>query len=70
MSVATELVDAKVVTAIVMVVAACRFALTGISGLAHTQGWATTAGVGGFVLAGVAFAGAFYVELRNALNRR
>jgi hypothetical protein len=69
-SVATELVDAKVVTAIVMAVAACRFTLTGVSGLAHTQGWATTAGVVGFVLAGVAFAGAFYVELRNALNRR
>jgi hypothetical protein len=52
-----------------MLTAACRFALMGVSGLTHAGGWATTAGVAGFVLAGVAFAGAFYVELRNALSR-
>jgi succinate-acetate transporter protein len=69
-SVATELVDAKFVVAIVLLTAACRFALTGVSGLTHTQCWATTAGVAGFVLAGIAFAGAFVVELRSALSRR
>lgn len=69
-SVTTELVDRKLVTAAVMLVAACRFALTGVSGLTHAQGWATTAGVAGFALAGVAFAGAFLVELRSALSRR
>jgi hypothetical protein len=69
-SVATELVDAKFVAAIVLLAAACRFTLTGVSGLTHAQGWATTAGVAGFVLSGVAFAGAFVVELRSALSRR
>jgi hypothetical protein len=69
-SVATELVDAKFVVAIVLLAAACRFTLTGVSGLTHAQGWATTAGVAGFVLSGVAFAGAFVVELRSALSRR
>jgi hypothetical protein len=69
-SVATELVDAKFVPALVILTAACRFALTGVSGLTHAQGWATAAGVAGFVLAGVAFAGAFMVELRSALSRR
>jgi hypothetical protein len=69
-SVATEVVDAKFVAATVLLTAACRFALTGVSGLAHTQGWATAAGVAGFVLAGVAFAGAFVIELRSALSRR
>lgn len=69
-SVATELVDAKFVAAGVLLTAACRFVLTGVSGLTHTQGWTTTAGVAGFVLAGVAFAGAFVVELRSALSRR
>jgi hypothetical protein len=44
--------------------------VTGVSGLTHAQGWATTAGVAGFALAGVAFAGAFVVELRSALSRR
>jgi hypothetical protein len=58
------------VTTAVFVVAACRFALTGVSGLTHATGWTTTAGVAGFVLAGVAFAGAFLVELRRALSRR
>jgi hypothetical protein len=69
-SMATEIVDGKFVTAAVFVVAAWRFVLTGVSGLTHAQGWATTAGVAGFVLAGVAFAGAFFVELRSALSRR
>ena len=69
-SVATELVGGEPVAAIVLLAAACRFTLTGVSGLTHTQGWATTAGVAGFVLAGVAFAGAFVVELRSALSRR
>lgn len=69
-SVATEIVDGKLVTAAVFVVAACRFALTGVSGVTHAQGWATTAGIAGFVLAGVAFAAAFFVELRSALSRR
>ncbi|HJU36622.1 MAG TPA: hypothetical protein VJ716_04290 [Gaiellaceae bacterium] len=68
-SITTEVLDGKLVTAAVLSTAACRFALTGVSGLTHAAGWATTAGVVGFVLAGVAFAGAFYVELRNALNR-
>lgn len=69
-SVATEIVDGKLVTAAVFVVAACRFALTGVSSVTHAQGWATTAGIAGFVLAGVAFAAAFFVELRSALSRR
>jgi len=69
-SVATELVDAKYVAALVLLTAACRFVLTGVSGLTHAQGWATTAGVAGFVLAGVGFAGAFVVQLRSALSRR
>jgi hypothetical protein len=69
-SMATEIVDGKLVTAAVLVVAACRFVLTGVSGLTHAQGWATAAGVAGFALAGVAFAGAFFVELRSALSRR
>jgi uncharacterized protein len=69
-SVATELVAARFVAAVVLLTAACRFTLTGVSGLTHTQGWATTAGVAGFVLAGVAFAGAFVIELRSALSRR
>lgn len=69
-SVATEIVDGKLVTAAVFVVAGCRFALTGVSGLTHAEGWATAAGVAGFVLAGVAFLGAFFVELRSALRNR
>ncbi|HET7568718.1 MAG TPA: hypothetical protein VFJ91_12040 [Gaiellaceae bacterium] len=68
-SVATELVDANPVTAAVMLAASCRFSLTGVSGFTHAQGWATAAGVAGFALAGVALAGAFAVELRNALSR-
>jgi hypothetical protein len=54
----------------VLLAAAARFALTGVSGLTHTQAWATTAGVAGFALAGVAFAGAFFLEVRSALSRR
>jgi uncharacterized protein len=69
-SVATEVVAGKLVTAAVLVAAACRFALTGVSGLTHAQDWATTAGVAGFVLAGLALAAAFFVELRSALSRR
>jgi uncharacterized protein len=69
-SIATEIVDGKLVAAAVFVAAACRFVLTGVSGLTHAQGWATAAGVAGFALAGVAFAGAFFVELRSALSRR
>jgi succinate-acetate transporter protein len=69
-SVATALVDAMLVPAAVLLVAACRFALTGVSGLTHAQGWTTAAGVAGFLLAGVAFAGAFFLELRSALGRR
>jgi hypothetical protein len=69
-SVATELVDGKLVPAAVLTVAACRFVLTGVSGLTHAQGWATAAGVTGFVLAGVALAAAFFLELRSALSRR
>jgi len=69
-SVATELVDDELVTAAVLVAAACRFALTGVSGITHAQSWTTTAGVAGFVLAGVALAGALAVELRSALSRR
>lgn len=53
-SVATEVVDGKLVPAAVLVVAACRFALTGVSGVTHAQSWA----------------GAFFVELRSALSRR
>lgn len=68
-SIATEVVDGKLVTAAVLVVAACRFVLTGVSGVTHSEGWTTTAGVVGFVLAGVALAGAFVVELRSALGR-
>jgi succinate-acetate transporter protein len=69
-SIATEVVDGKLVTAAVFVVAACRFALTAVSGLTHAPGWTTTAGVAGFVLAGIAFAGAFILELRSALSHR
>jgi succinate-acetate transporter protein len=69
-SVATECVDRKFVGAVVLLVAACRFALTGVAGLTHEQSWATTAGIAGFVLAGVAFCGAFFLELRSALGRR
>jgi hypothetical protein len=69
-SMATEIVDGKLVTAAVFVVASFRFVLTGVSGLTHAQGWATTAGIAGLALAGVAFAGAFFVELRSALSRR
>jgi len=69
-SMTTEIVEGKLVTAAVFAVAACRFVLTGVSGLTHAQGWATAAGVAGFALAGVAFAGAFFVELRGALSRR
>jgi succinate-acetate transporter protein len=69
-SVATELVDGSLVTAAVLVVAAGRFTLTGVSGITHAQSWTTTAGVAGFVLAGVALTGAFVVELRSALSRR
>jgi uncharacterized protein len=67
--VATESVDGELVPALVLLVTAGRFSLTGISGLTHAQGWATAAGVDGFVLAGVAFAGALFVELRSALGR-
>lgn len=67
-SVATELVDRKLLAAAVLATAACRFVLTGVSGLTHAQGWATTAGVAGFALAGVAFAGAFALELRSAFG--
>jgi uncharacterized protein len=69
-SVATELVDRKLVAAVVMLTASARFALTGVSGLTHAQGWTTAAGVAGFVLAGTAFCGAFGIELRSALSRR
>jgi succinate-acetate transporter protein len=68
-SVATELVDGKLVTAGVLVVASCRFALTGVSGVTHSETWTTVAGVAGFALAGAALAGAFVVELRSALAR-
>jgi hypothetical protein len=54
----------------VLVAASCRFVLTGVSGLTHSQSWTMTAGVAGFVLAGIAFSGAFFVELRSALSRR
>lgn len=69
-SVATELVDRSVVAATVMLTTTVRFALTGVSGFTHTQGWATAAGIVGFVLAGVAVAGAFTIELQSALGRR
>jgi hypothetical protein len=68
-SLATEIVDRRFIGATVLVVATCRFVLTGVSGLTHSQGWATTAGVAGFVLAGVALAAALVVELRYALSR-
>jgi hypothetical protein len=68
-SVTTEIVDGKLVTAAVMLAAACRFVLTGVSGITHSQSWTDTAGIAGFALAGIAFAAAFYVELRGALNR-
>ena len=69
-SVATELVDRSVVAAAVMLVTGIRFTLTAVSAFTHAQGWVTTAGVAGFVLAGVALAGAFTLELRSALGRR
>ena len=69
-SVATEAVEGELVTAVVLLCAACRFALTGVAGLTHSQDWSTTAGVAGLALAGIALAGAFAVELRSALRRR
>lgn len=69
-SVATEAVGGKFVPSLVLLLAAVRFALTGVAGLTHAQSWATTAGVAGFVLAGVALCGAFFLELRSALSRR
>lgn len=69
-SVTTELVDRKLVAALVLAATSCRFVLTGVSGVTHAQGWATAAGVAGFVLAGIAFAGAVFVELQSALGRR
>lgn len=69
-SVATELIYAKPVPALVMTTTSVRFALTGVSGLTHTQGSTTAAGVAGFVLAGVALAGAATIEVRSALGRR
>ncbi|HZC75528.1 MAG TPA: hypothetical protein VE220_06100 [Gaiellaceae bacterium] len=68
-SVATELVDGRLVVAAVLLAAACRFVLTGISGLTHAERWATAAGVAGFALAGVALCGASIVELRRAGGR-
>ncbi len=67
-SVATELVDGNFVAPGVMLTTSVRFTLSGVSGFTHTQGWATAAGVAGFVLAAVAVAGAFAIELRNALG--
>lgn len=69
-SVGTEAVDGRFVPALVLLTASVRFALTGVSGLTHAQSWATAAGVTGFALAGVAFSGAFFLELRSALSRR
>lgn len=69
-SVTTELVDASVIAAAVMLTTSVRFVLTGVSGFTHSQGWTTAAGVAGFVLAGVAFLGALTIELRSALGRR
>jgi uncharacterized protein len=69
-SVATEFVDRKLLTGMVLLAAACRFALTGVSGLTHGQGWTTAAGAAGFALAGIAFVGALVVELGTALSRR
>ncbi len=69
-SVATELADRELVPSTVLLTTVCRFVLTGVSGVTHSQGWATAAGVAGFVLAGVALGGAFVLELRNAVSRR
>jgi hypothetical protein len=69
-SVSTELVEGDLIPAVVLLTTACRFVLSGVSGFTHTQGWVTAAGVAGFVVAGVAFAGASVIELRNALSRR
>jgi succinate-acetate transporter protein len=69
-STTTEVVDRSFVAAAVMLTTTVRFALTGVSGFTQTHGWTTTAGVAGFVLAGVAIAGAFTIELRSALGRR
>jgi uncharacterized protein len=69
-SVTTEVVDRKLVAAAVMLAASVRFVLTGVSGLTHAEDWTTAAGVAGFVLAGIAFSGAFGIELRTALSRR
>ncbi|HEU5216912.1 MAG TPA: hypothetical protein VFU30_15395 [Gaiellaceae bacterium] len=68
--VAAALVISEVVPAVVLLATCVRFSLTGVSGVTHSQSWATAAGVTGFVLAGVALAGAFVLELRSALDRR
>ncbi|HZS31262.1 MAG TPA: hypothetical protein VFA37_08400 [Gaiellaceae bacterium] len=69
-SVTTELLDREHVAAAVLLTTSCRFVLTGVSGLTHSQGWTTAAGVAGFVLAAAALAGALFVELRSARERR
>ena len=67
-SVATQLVNGRLVAAAVLLAAGCRFAIGGVSGLTHSQGWTTAAGVAGFVLAGVALSAAVAYELRSAVS--
>ena len=66
---ATALAGPNLLAAAVMLTTSCRFVITGVSGFTHTQGWATAAGVAGFVLAGVAVGAALVLELRSTPNR-
>jgi hypothetical protein len=69
-SVMTEAIDGHFVASAVMLATSVRFVLAAVSGFTHSEGWTTTAGVAGFVLAGIAFLGALVIELQSALGRR
>jgi hypothetical protein len=70
LSVVTEAIEGSFVPAVVLLAAAVRFAVSGVSAFEGTHAWATAAGVVGFAVAGIALAGAFFVEIRSALGRR
>ena len=68
-SVSTSAVERKLLPALVLLAAAGRFSLTGAAAFTHRESWVNAAGVAGFVLAAIAFSGAFAIELRSALSR-